>query len=115
VALPALPLDSAVRHHLFLAFKEAVHNAARHAGATAVRIALTFDAGQLELVVEDNGRGFDPAAATGRGNGLANMARRLADLGGTCTLEAAQGRGCTVRFKITLPPAEAAGGGHGNL
>ncbi len=116
VALPALPLDSAVRHHLFLAFKEAVHNAARHAGATAVRITLTFADGQLALTVQDDGRGFDPATAAGAGHGLANLARRLADLGGRCEVDSAPGRGCTVRFRVALPrPDPAPGGGHGNL
>ncbi|MBI5693247.1 MAG: hypothetical protein HZC55_24480 [Verrucomicrobia bacterium] len=115
VALPALPLDSAVRHHLFLAFKEAVHNAARHAGATAVRINLTYDGGPLVLSVQDDGRGFAPAAAAGTGHGLANMARRLADLGGRCEIDSAPGRGCTVRFQVVLPRADSTSGSHGNL
>ncbi len=115
VALPARPLESAVRHHLFLAFKEAVHNAARHAGATSVQITLTFIHGQLALSVQDDGRGIEPARMTTPGHGLANMKRRLAELGGQCVLESAPGRGCTVHLRVTLPPADAPGGSHGNL
>jgi signal transduction histidine kinase len=115
VALPALPLDSSVRHHLFLAFKEAVHNAARHAGATSVHITLTFSSDQLALEVQDDGRGFEPAAAAGSGQGLANMARRLAELGGHCEIRSSPGHGCTVRFQVALPHPVSAHGGHGNL
>ncbi len=115
VALPALPLDSSVRHHLFLAFKEAVHNAARHAGATSVHITLTFSSDQLALEVQDDGRGFEPAAAAGSGQGLANMARRLAELGGNCEIRSSPGHGCTVRFQVALPHPVSAHGGHGNL
>jgi signal transduction histidine kinase len=115
VALPALPLDSAVRHQLFLAFKEAVHNAVRHAGATCVGIVLAIGDGQLTLAVQDDGRGFDPRSSAGRGHGLANMARRLGDLGGECTVDSAPGRGCTVRLRVPLPRLDGVRTGHGNL
>jgi len=115
VALPALPLDSAVRHQLFLAFKEAVHNAVRHAGATSVSIILVIADDQLVLTVQDDGRGFDPHTVACRGNGLANMARRLADLVGVCTVESSPGQGCTVRLRAPLPRLEAVPTGHRNL
>lgn len=115
VALPPLPVDSAVRHQLFLAFKEAVHNAVRHAGATCVGIILAITDGRLTLAVQDDGRGFDPDAVAGRGHGLANMARRLADLGGECTVDSAPGKGCTVRLRVPLQRLDAGGATHGNL
>ena len=109
VALPPRPLLAPVRHHLFLAFKEAVHNAARHAGASAVRVTLSLTDDQLELTVGDDGRGFEPAAAA-QGHGLANMARRLAELGGRCTIVSSPGAGCTVRLAVRLPGEHATPG-----
>ena len=115
VALPALPLDAAVRHHLFLAFKEALHNAARHAGASSVRVALTLAGDRVVLEVQDDGRGFDPSEVTGAGNGLANMARRLGELGGRWEVDSAPGRGCTVRFHVSLPRPVPVAASHANL
>ena len=56
---PAWPLTAEVRHNLFLAFKEALHNVVKHAAATEVRITLTPAEGSFVWEVEDNGRGFD--------------------------------------------------------
>jgi len=60
VQLPPTPLTSEVRHNLFLAFKESLHNAVKHAAATEVRIQLAPEPGGFTLLVEDNGKGFIP-------------------------------------------------------
>jgi signal transduction histidine kinase/streptogramin lyase len=115
IALPALPLDSPLRHNLFLAFKEALNNAAKHAGATAVLVTLALADGCLSLTVQDDGRGFDPAIAAGAGNGLANLRRRLSDIGGRCEIESAPGRGARVTFTVPVPHSAGSLSGHGNL
>ncbi len=75
----ALPPE--LRQHLYLIFKEATTNALRHApGATCLRVALSRRAGQLELVVENDGRPAAPAARSGMG--LRNMRQRAAALRG---------------------------------
>jgi signal transduction histidine kinase len=68
-----LPVDR--QRDLILMFKEALHNITRHAEATAVSIKLRQTHDALVLTVQDNGRGFDPAAATS-GMGLTNLRRR---------------------------------------
>ncbi len=112
--LPALPVTAEIRHNLFLAFKEALHNAVQHGAATEVRVELKLEAEQLTLRVADDGRGFDTAAPTdghplaGRiahGNGLANMRRRLAEISGTCEIHSEPGRGATVTFTVPLHEA----------
>ena len=70
---------------------EAVQNAAKHAGAAAIRVTLRGGAGALGFTVEDDGAGFDPAA-TPPGAGLANMRDRVESLGGTLTAESVPGR-----------------------
>ena len=55
---PEWHLTSEVRHNVFLAFKEALHNAVKHSGASEVLIRLAVKEKSFELAVEDNGRGF---------------------------------------------------------
>jgi signal transduction histidine kinase/ligand-binding sensor domain-containing protein len=115
ITLPALPLDSPLRHNLFLAFKEALHNAAKHADAPAVLVTLALADGRLSLTVQDDGRGFDPTVAAGAGNGLGNMARRLSDIGGRCEIDSAPGRGTRVTFVVPVPQPTSQSAHHANL
>jgi signal transduction histidine kinase len=57
-------------------FANALNNAVKHSGAREVWLRLRLDGGTLRLALQDDGRGFDPAAAT-TGSGLKNMAGRL--------------------------------------
>jgi ligand-binding sensor domain-containing protein/signal transduction histidine kinase len=110
--LPAWPLTAEVRHNLFLAFKEALNNVARHAAAAEVRVTLTLDAQKIILTVADDGRGFavgqpnliSPPALDriSPGNGLFNMKRRLAEIGGECEFQSAAGQGTTVTFRVPV-------------
>jgi signal transduction histidine kinase len=103
VDLPTWQVTAEVRHNLFLAFKEALNNVVKHAGATQVSIELALLRHGFSLTVTDNGRGFTPGEnvpAGGRaasGNGLANMRQRLQEVGGRCEIEAAPGE-TTLRF-----------------
>lgn len=112
VQLPGWALTSEVRHNLFLAFKEALHNVVKHAAASEVRVSMTLQTNGFSISVEDNGRGFAATAADGdlasvpnqlvRGNGLANMRRRLAEMGGVCEIQSAPGQGTRVRFTVQV-------------
>ena len=96
------------RHNIFLAFKEALHNVVKHSGATEVSIFLNLDATGFNLVVRDNGKGFDPAAVPerpGRGNGLKNMRQRLDKLGGRCEIHSSPGTGTEIKFFVMTPAA----------
>lgn len=69
-------LDAALRTELLLVLREAISNAIRHGGATAIEIALLpvgHDRARLQVL--DNGVGFDPATVR-RGNGLNNLFAR---------------------------------------
>jgi ligand-binding sensor domain-containing protein/signal transduction histidine kinase len=102
--LPHRVLPPEVRHEIFLAFKESVTNVLRHAGATAVWIRLRVDPDSFCLEVEDNGRGVPAgilSAPTTR-NGLRNMRRRLADIGGTFEFGPAPEGGSRARFTVPL-------------
>lgn len=99
--LPAQFISSGVRHHLLMALKEAINNALKHSGASEVRVQLTFEERSLTLTVADNGCGFDLALASRR-NGIANMQRRLATLGGRCEIESGEDKGTRVTFSLRL-------------
>jgi signal transduction histidine kinase/ligand-binding sensor domain-containing protein len=100
--LPASPLDSEQRHNLFLAFKEALTNVVRHSQATEVRIAISAADRRLRVAVEDNGQGMTAAPSADGADGLANMSRRLTQLGGRCEVRSEPGKGSTVVFEFPL-------------
>ncbi|MEQ9103989.1 MAG: two-component regulator propeller domain-containing protein [Rhodothermales bacterium] len=91
-----------VRRHVFLVFKEALHNIGRHAGPTAeVDVRLGVEGTRLVLVVSDTGAGFLPSAA-GTGQGLRNMADRAREVGGTLDIRSAVGEGTTITLSVPL-------------
>jgi ligand-binding sensor domain-containing protein/signal transduction histidine kinase len=92
--LPTTPLPSKVRHHLYLGFKEALHNVVKHSGATEVWLRLKLDPTQLTLAIEDNGRGLQPGAGSTVGeDGLGNLAHRMSEIGGSFQQQSEPGRG----------------------
>ena len=114
--LPHYPLSAEARHNLFLAFEELLNNALKHGQPTRVRVHMQMAPGRFEIIVEDNGRGFEPSpentastANSGRTrNGLQNMRQRLAILDGQCTITSRPGHGTTVRLSVPLAPEIAA-------
>ncbi len=100
-----LKLSVDVRRDLFLIFKEAVNNTARHSRCTAVLIALTIVGHQLILEIADNGVGFDPTGESD-GQGLMSMRRRAANLRGKLEIESVAGQG--TRIRVSVPYTRAA-------
>ncbi len=92
---------------LFRIAQEAMHNVARHSGATHVWLRLARGEGELRMEVQDNGRGFDPTAIAvkgdGRGLGLAGMRERASLIGGQLEIESQPGQGTTIRVRIPWP------------
>jgi signal transduction histidine kinase len=86
---------------VFLFFREAVHNIARHAQAAQVKIELRWDTKRFHLVIQDDGRGFDVAAITA-GNGLANLRHRAEVLGGDVKITSDAGKGTRIVLEAPL-------------
>jgi signal transduction histidine kinase len=101
--LPALPLPPEVRHNIFLVVKEALTNVVKHAGAKEVHVQAKATANFVEIQVQDNGQGFDPAGSSSNGphNGLINMRRRAEAMGGNLTVESTRA-GTTVRLAVKV-------------
>ena len=98
--IPAVAFDLPVRRNLFLAVKEAINNAAKHSEATELYLRIHRQGEGLKVVVEDNGKGFDPTLADPERNGLGNMAERMAEVGGSCRIWGEPGGGCRVEFEL---------------
>ena len=102
-----LRLDAVVRRQLYLTFKEAVNNAARHSGCTQVEIEFDVAQDRLLLRVRDNGRGFDPngdAATSRNGNGLVSMRERARAMGGEIEIISQANQGAAVKLNLPLSP-----------
>jgi signal transduction histidine kinase len=101
--LPARDLLPDLRHNIFLIVKEALTNALKHSGAGEVQVHAKISGNTLEMVVQDDGQGFDPSTLVeGRRNGLGNMRRRAEVIGAKLELQSAVGRGTTVKLLVTL-------------
>jgi signal transduction histidine kinase len=108
--LPARPLPPDVRHNIFLIVKEALTNALKHAAASEVRVQAKVPANTLEILVQDDGKGFDSASlAESTRNGLGNMRRRAEAIGGRLKLQSAPGQGTSVKLSVNLQTAASAG------
>jgi signal transduction histidine kinase len=91
---------------LFRAVQEALQNVARHSGAETVLVQIEPHGDGLQIEIEDDGHGFDPAsvaqpAPTGRGLGLLGMRERLSLLGGKAEIISSPGTG--TRVILTVP------------
>ncbi len=80
---------------------EALQNVAKYAEATEAVVKLLPHGGQLEFVVSDDGRGFDPKV-TGYGTGLQGIVDRLAVIGGTVEVQSAPGMGTSLTGRIPV-------------
>jgi len=90
--------------------QEAMNNIVKHSGAEQVRLSFRKKDGRINLLIRDNGRGFDLEKAlstnsTDRGWGLLNMRERTELSGGTFDITAAEGKGTTIRASWPLPGA----------
>jgi signal transduction histidine kinase len=101
-SFPDQVVSGEVRHHLFLAAKEALNNAIRHGNATEINFRVRVSQDRLVISITDNGSGFDTAEHS-NGHGLVNLRNRLEHLRGRCELESIPGTGTTVSLVLPLP------------
>jgi signal transduction histidine kinase len=90
---------------LFRAVQEAIRNVARHSGAEQVLVQVEERDGQLQIEIEDDGHGFDPASVeqpspSGRGLGLLGMRERLSIVGGSAEVISAREAGTRVVLRV---------------
>ncbi len=107
VEMADMRVDAELRYNLFLALKEALNNIVKHAQATEVWLRLRTAGESITLVVEDNGRGIQ-AVGSGEedrlnsGSGLGNLGKRLAAVGGHCSIQSLPGSGTSVSLTVYI-------------
>ena len=87
---------------LYRCFQEISNNILKHARATEVTVQLTLERDEAELMVEDDGVGFDPGSAA-YGLGLKNMQSRLAPFEGILEVDSTPGKGTTITVRLLRP------------
>ena len=104
ITLDTSPLPPALEHGLLRVVSEGLHNVVKHAEATEARIVLRRRGQRVSLILEDNGRGFEPshAEATPHGYGLQSMRIRVRLLGGRFRLKTAPGAGTRVEVSLGI-------------
>jgi chemotaxis family two-component system sensor kinase Cph1 len=98
-------LPSRIEVPLFRIAQEAITNMIRHAGATHASVVILRQNQEITMLVEDNGRGFNPAMVQDKSNrclGLIGMRERVNLLGGSFVIESVAGEGTTIRVRIPL-------------
>jgi signal transduction histidine kinase len=88
-----------MRRNIFLSVKEALHNVVKHAEATRVDITINLGK-QLFILIKDNGKGIDSGNVRKFGNGINNISKRMADIGGTATFKSENGTSVALQVQL---------------
>jgi signal transduction histidine kinase len=105
--LDCVKLSPEQRRHLFLIFKEALTNIARHADCANVSLDITVGGDQLRAEIRDDGGGLashidkEPSYGGRGGHGLENMRTRAAQIGGNLEVSSTPGSG--TQITLTMP------------
>ncbi len=97
---PDRSLDPAVKHDIYLIYREALNNAIKYAKAGHIETRFHTSSTSLVFEVKDNGVGLP--AHQGNGHGLANMRHRAARCGADLSVESREDQGTRIRFSLTL-------------
>jgi signal transduction histidine kinase len=90
---------------LYRLLQESLNNIIKHSGADTINISLLYNNQSLQLVIEDNGNGFNVAEKIKEqsGMGLVNMQKRINLLKGNMQINSAENKGTTISFNIPYP------------
>lgn len=98
--LESLMLPGVLRQNLFLAFKEAINNIIKHAGADTCIVIFRKKRNLLSMIIADNGKGL-PTDLEVKGNGLSNMQNRIRDLKGEFIIRSENGTVIEINIPIS--------------
>jgi signal transduction histidine kinase len=103
IDLTSMPLEARIEHALLRITQEALSNAARHAHATEITLALAPCGEAVELCIHDNGRGFNTEDPSLRhGLGLHLLQERVEELHGSLQPESSPGVGTALKVRVPL-------------
>ena len=96
------PLPVRIETGLFRMAQEGLNNAVQHAGSQRIRLQLIAVPGKIRLLVDDDGRGFDPDQVPAGRYGLVGISERARLLGGSAQLDSAPGQGTHIEISVPL-------------
>jgi PAS domain S-box-containing protein len=106
-AIPSIPEDIALC--LYRIVQEALRNVTKHSSAHRATVELSSDSEAIELLIIDDGSGFDPALVDGRdGLGLISMRERLRLVKGEISIESRPSAGTRIQVRVPLPETNPA-------
>lgn len=104
--VPEIKMSNLQRQQVLLVTKEGMHNILKHSEASSVIFSLQVLPEEIVFTLSDNGKGFDYQnlfpSVTGKKNGLANMAWRMEQAGGSFELDSEAGTGTRLRYSVRL-------------
>jgi len=103
--LPERAISTEARHQLFLAIKEALNNVVRHSGATEVWLRMRCEANELQITIEDDGKGLpriEPTGSHSGHDGLLNIRTRVEKLSGAVVFENSAEGGMRLIMKVPI-------------
>jgi signal transduction histidine kinase len=104
------PLPASVDLAAFRIVQESLTNVVRHAGATAAKVQLAYEDGELEVQIDDDGQGAGARSGGGAGSGIAGMRERAAALGGNFDAGPRPSGGFRVTARLPVSGRSAGGG-----
>jgi two-component system, NarL family, sensor kinase len=97
-------LDAANEIVVYRIIQELLNNVVKHAEATIVLVQIMRHENNLNITIEDNGKGFDQTSSH-NGDGLNNVRSRVDYLKGQLDIQSVPGKGTSVHIDLTIPDA----------
>jgi signal transduction histidine kinase len=96
-------IDNTIEVNIFRMVQEILTNAIKHSEANEITIHLTQHHDSLNIIIEDNGKGFIPKNRDKKeGMGLPNIEKKVEHMGGTFTIDSTQGKGTSILIDLPL-------------
>ena len=101
-AADPLEIDDELKLNIYRIVQEAFSNVLKHAEANNVTLVVEAEEEGLHVLIQDDGKGFDPAATSSTGIGLDNMLTRVESYNGRLTIDGNPDDGCRIEISIPL-------------
>jgi signal transduction histidine kinase len=94
-------INNSIKRNLYLIIRESIINTVKHANATKINMVFKKYKKSIDLLINDNGKGFDPNKNY-EGTGLRNIKTRIKELNGQIDIDSIPNKGTTLRTSIIL-------------
>lgn len=101
-----IPITMEFRQNVYYFFRETLHNIIKHAHADRVDVQVLRKGDYFEMVIKDDGKGFDPNSVR-ESNGIVLYQKRASDIKGEVHIESAIGEGTTIRLRAPIQTVDA--------